>query len=671
MAQSSTSDEEILAIREHDWITANANLETSDPGVFQYSSLNSDLRPRDIRLLEILPGDLGTSVITCQLHHVPLNGPAPRYEALSYCWGESFKKRWIYLLGGSSALKPRIHVTDTLYAALWRLRDTHHPRWMWIDAICINQDDDDEKTIQVRLMRDIYAGSTRVMIWLGEQEGQSEEAMALIGTILAVAVRDRDHNIQRSLFSQPPGHPRLPEPGDPIWWAFWALLQRPWFRRAWIVQELAVSPTAFVKCGYSEVSWSQLFDAFVYVTSVAGIGHAPFADAFTDLIALSRLDEMRKSYRARDHAQLSVMEVLLSNRTAEAKFPSDHIFAFYGLLSKDEPVVMAPDYTVPSNEVYRRVAVDLMRHQGNLDLLSITSVTRPEKMVDLPSWAPDWSTRSTVTSYLWEHYVSNFEPERTPTYRATQDSVYAPEFDSAEQKLLLRGYLVDRIDKCSEVIPPSLKVGNTLTSIYNYMKHYIRYQRAFRSCESVAGIYRYPNYEASGEQRLRAYWQTLAGASDGFGMAFERVENVFYSRYLYQWLPFRVLQLLRLDIPWLVFFFGLVWAVLKFLKVSLFGWSSPIMVGDDYGLEMARALQRKVVRTAEGYIGLAPAQVDPDDLVLLCRGGRLPIVLRRKGDAWEFIGDCYIHGLMDGKRWTVLEQGEEIGGPKELDFWVG
>jgi Heterokaryon incompatibility protein (HET) len=71
-------------------------------------------------------------------------------------------------------------VTQNLYVALSYLQDQDIPRIIWVDAVCINQSDDVEKSLQLRLMAEIYAKASRVIVWLGEAYSASNEALEAI-----------------------------------------------------------------------------------------------------------------------------------------------------------------------------------------------------------------------------------------------------------------------------------------------------------------------------------------------------------------------------------------------------------------------------------------------------------------------------------------------------------
>ncbi len=137
-----------------------------DPFPFVYQPLAID----NIRLLRILPRRDEQPTIACHVFDVPLVGSETTYlyEALSYVWGSEEKPRSISIDGCDFA------VGENLYAALCSLQHAHLERIIWIDAVCINQDNLVEKGQQVQRMNEIYARARGVIVWLGEPTATSD-----------------------------------------------------------------------------------------------------------------------------------------------------------------------------------------------------------------------------------------------------------------------------------------------------------------------------------------------------------------------------------------------------------------------------------------------------------------------------------------------------------------
>lgn len=127
---------------------------------------------RDFRVLELEPAQQENEPLRCRLQNASIDDEhKPSYEALSYVWGSPDKTH------GIRSGKAIIPCTVNCHAALRALRHKSKHRLLWVDAICINQDSALEKSAQVRLMGEIYASCTRVVIWLGTTNGKSEIAL--------------------------------------------------------------------------------------------------------------------------------------------------------------------------------------------------------------------------------------------------------------------------------------------------------------------------------------------------------------------------------------------------------------------------------------------------------------------------------------------------------------
>lgn len=138
------------------------------------SPLYSPLRPgsREIRVLDVGPPDNTNDFALCgRLRVVDLNDN-PKFTALSYVWGTYSLQRHTVSCGSSS-----IEVTTNCHSALYHLRKLFNPLTIWVDSICINQKDEEEKMSQIPLMGDIYPMAESVYIWLGEGSPDSDQAM--------------------------------------------------------------------------------------------------------------------------------------------------------------------------------------------------------------------------------------------------------------------------------------------------------------------------------------------------------------------------------------------------------------------------------------------------------------------------------------------------------------
>jgi hypothetical protein len=165
-----------------------------------------------IRLLRLIPHEDENGPLQCRLEDYPLRksgGGTHLYEALSYAWGGSEKPYCISIEGRN------LPITANLYAALMHLRDRHMERIMWVDAICINQNNKEEQGHQIQYMAEIYSKASHVIVWLGEENEDSDQALEEI----------------RLAAEKAPIKPLISEPAKQ---SMVKLLRRPWFERIWV-----------------------------------------------------------------------------------------------------------------------------------------------------------------------------------------------------------------------------------------------------------------------------------------------------------------------------------------------------------------------------------------------------------------------------------------------------
>jgi hypothetical protein len=181
----------------------------------------SPLLPRrdNIRLLRLMPSTVKSADIHCELFEYSLQNPCEEthlYEALSYVWGNPEKKLPIHIHNQS------FDVTVNLHAALLRLRNHSMERILWVDAICIDQENQEEKEHQIQSMAKIYGQAHCVVVWLGEVADNSDLALEAI----RIAGGKKPTNLLDN---------------ERIKLAVLALLQRPWFRRIWVWEQTLIT----------------------------------------------------------------------------------------------------------------------------------------------------------------------------------------------------------------------------------------------------------------------------------------------------------------------------------------------------------------------------------------------------------------------------------------------
>jgi len=290
----------------------------------QPDALYRPLEESDIRLLTVIRHD--GSRAFCRLDTVPRE-EAPEYDAISYCWGEDTRTSTITCNSSEHAIR------TSLFVALKYFLDGRPPplRPLWIDAICVNQADADEKAVQVPRMGEIYKFATRTLIWLGEGTDESDEVLENINRL-----HQRLHGESARQDEQTAS--RLKEEGlmpDPD--GVRNLLLRPWFSRLWVVQEVALSGELDVLCGRVSLAWSIFSGAIEFLRS-CNLAHLYFdfdqplvvnVDA-DPMFKTMWLDITRSNLRRDGHLLLSVLLQYCEHRQCHE--PVDRIWAVIGLV---------------------------------------------------------------------------------------------------------------------------------------------------------------------------------------------------------------------------------------------------------------------------------------------------------------------------------------------------
>ena len=192
---------------------------------YHYSQLS---QPKSVRLLRLLPSK--DADLRCDLFEYSLvdsSKPSHPYEALSYVWGSEKKPKSI------TVNNQHLPITENLYTALLHLQDGPCARVIWVDAICIDQANKKEKSVQIPLMAEIYAKARQVIVWLGKAEADSDRALEEIRR-----AGENSATISSAESSQE---------------AIRQLVKRPWFERVWVLQEMAAARHVLIVCGSTEI----------------------------------------------------------------------------------------------------------------------------------------------------------------------------------------------------------------------------------------------------------------------------------------------------------------------------------------------------------------------------------------------------------------------------------
>jgi len=515
------------------------------------------------------------------------------YEALSYTWGNRYD-------AFSMILDNRpFKITENLARALKQLHEEGNHRKIWVDAVCINQQDDAERSVQVRQMKEIYERAKSVVIWLGQEFDDSGYAMKTMNSV------DRRWATRTP---QPPDRRDIPAPAidERALQAINRLLCHSWWDRVWIIQEATCANDTYLRCGGDCVEFQAA------VATVNFISHHIIQQSFQqdfkapDIRHLQRvisLDRVRCTRRLLGFDP-DLLSLLDNSRTCEASDPRDKVFALSGLATGAQREAGNPDYSISIDKAYIRFAYAIVKLDQDLDILGhcqvgvrnlrswssfkfIPSSMIPKKT--LPNWTPDWTMWQETTPFLKREMPNKDSSARV--YNASDE--YFPSVRLAEdfRTLFVRGSVVDTVSKLGEALGPELNPST------------IRLWHSWTETE-LGSIYL--NNETTHEAFLRTIVTDI------------RVVNG------------------------------------RCLRGSAAPW--PIRnKQDDTSSFISSSLlsqelhSRGIFLSKQGYMGLARYDVREGDKICLLHGGQVLFILRPVEENHVFKGECHVHGLMDGE----------------------
>ncbi|KAI0128832.1 heterokaryon incompatibility protein-domain-containing protein [Xylariales sp. AK1849] len=545
-----------------------------DPGrreirVLSLTDYNGPSNARSLDCPEVSQdGNLDGSDIRCRINPLRLDGTTP-YYALSYVWGAQEPKAPITLNGH------QIEVVPNLRNALKHLRERPElsGKNLWIDAICINQEDLQEKALQVDMMGDIYRNAEKVFIWLGEEDNDSNLAMELLSSV--------SQNKLQELFDDT-------QTKSQAWEAVRKLFERLYWRRVWVLQEVLLSRSAYVLCGDAICSWESvmmLLRRSNFVQEVV-VRSSPQRRAVLDskLLPVLLVDTIERRRRGKT----GLLDYLVLSRQRRATVAHDHIYGIMGLVNER---ILKADYTKPVREVYREVAVHILKSERSLGILSICCETQSNQH-ELPSWVPDWRLqfKEDYQSFLLSqlnYSAGMVTPETKPEI----------DLDHDDWILKVSGIFIDTVD---------------FTSSTRDLGRWPQVSEDWQCwTKNAANITK--QYGGFEEQR-EAFRKALYCQYNGETRKYDGSEQFF-------------------DIA----------------VSSSAPHPSPAQLSHptrSYG-----NAGRQLFGTRTGYMGRGLYSVRAGDIVVLLLGARVPFVLRESKTLGEYylVGECYLHGVMDGE----------------------
>ncbi|KAE8417466.1 heterokaryon incompatibility protein-domain-containing protein [Aspergillus pseudocaelatus] len=624
---------------------------------------------------------------------------SPVYAALSYCWGTELYSSWLYVLPPDVPFDRRMQwqddqwedliqqckgfrIGENLKRALLRLRREDESITLWVDAICINQNNEEEKTQQLLQMAKVYRMANYVCVWLGEADSdkRSNRAMRYIPKIMDFAFLERA------------------------------------FSRRWVVQEISLAKEASVYCGKMAVPWTEFADAVsilvAYQEKIKGLfkswregvqtlGEVQSFGANKLLQATTRLFQ-RDAKGVAQNPLKGIEYLVTSLSTFDASKPRDIVYSLVSIASDTyDPVSydagqegddnnkdykLAIDYKLDEVEVYRNFVKYCILSSGSLDI-----ICRPWAMPKigkgrLPTWIrllQDSEFGEPTEVYNGrKNGESLLGPVGSPLYKASRGIKFTDpstrttpssrkkrktEADASDARvvrqisstLLAKGFKLAKVEAVSLVNASGLIPRRSLLDIAGWAgvdenpeevpDHIWRtliadrdfdgqipptlYQRVCLWCLDIADTFHNGHFNTD---------QLLHEESDMLRAYLTRVRNVTWNRR---------------------FFRALMKAPHTDSSYSPSGQTERD--NEVSGSEEEPSFEEgKRQWTENDLFGLCPEATTLGDFICILYGCSVPVILRqstRDPKCYKVIGECYVHGKMEGEAVEDCKEEKTLG----------
>ncbi|OCL09117.1 hypothetical protein AOQ84DRAFT_431442 [Glonium stellatum] len=636
------------------------------------------LKEGEVRILIIHPAEDPKAEILVALETLSFEDLSESYEfeALSYHRGDDDathpifiqedgipQPKSLYNVHDILANCRRLYVKPNLHKALRHFRRKDMPIALWVDAICINQPDEEEKKLQVTMMAQLYTQADRVCIWLGSADagGRTDKAMLFIKEIV------KEHELDK-----------LIKPKDAASWSDLVYLMRSsWFSCRWVIQELALAKDATVHCGEKEVHWRDFADAIsLFVLHFEQIrklfqGKPEFALEYNVITELDPLgakilvDEISNTFLKNEdgtlYEPLKGLETLVSSlSTFDTSDPRDTIHALLNIAKETSPLSSVaparaksenpppkPSYSNDLLEVYTGFVKWVINEHKSLDIICRQWALPPRKEKDansnydkpvvLPSWI-QVVANSTYGKQEEGHGRKNGDsfvglPD-AKFYNASHDESAKARFgidtNKRDSSMYVKGFVVGRVTWRTDPIPDG-----------------VISQKALQKLGWIGN-------DDEVDTVPDKVWRTLVADRGPDG----RNPPSWYHR--------ACLRCLVQDTP------------NGHINTHKLLSGEPPKIIKDYLKRVQAVTWNRVVLEAssedgkETFVGIGPPGTEFEDIVCILFGCSVPCILRRceidgdKQGGYKLVGESFVYGRMDGEAVTGITADELRAKTKEF-----
>ena len=655
-----------------------------------------------IRLFQIRWGP--NNSIQGKIKRFSLKEP-PRFMAASYCCGTRQSTKPIYLrVKRPSTVYGYLVVYENLYPLLELFCDFQGfgpDSWWWVDSICIDQSSDTEKDTQVKAMHKIYAAAQNTIIWLGPQSHDSDLAIDFLREMQAQ--RRQMDDAQIAIFRQ--------QENTHKWQAVANLLARPWWKRVWTIQELLVSTQATFYCGRKNFLRRHFHPAMYSMFLCRSASYILIGNEIWD----SAWNRRRMLQYHRDKIPMRLLGTMAFLGDNEATKPQDRIFALLGLVSKEDLAwAPSPDYSLSVKDLFTQLVLNFVTAYRCLDIICFAHLFNKTAVdqswfstagtyIPIATWVPDW--RACVRARAVPLMVSQSSSTAIGNYKPLGDFHGDAVYSASGTEMADYGYssigpgtlschgvrlgvidglgaLIDRDGKCSiddqvdqstsptntrNSLPPSAPLSRISTSVQLELlrtlavslvldrkdKYFLQYAPASFLADFVASCVaasHFPHlvltdflswYEWNKHLLIRGHTlHDIFGPIDLLPSSDEPKAKAT---------AIALLQRLTNNS-------GIEYSMSEMAFNPQRREETQAIV--DFEAYLPRVhdtilkMNRRLMVTNEGHIGMAPSRAFKGDVVAILFGCSVPVVLRPRDQnttSYAFVGECYVHEYMNGE----------------------
>ncbi|KAF2973303.1 hypothetical protein GQX73_g318 [Xylaria multiplex] len=636
-------------------------------------------RPLDageIRLLILKRSPFYPSVIQAEIVHRPIY-PPPYYEAVSYRWGSSELTEEILVDGC------RFPVTTAAFSLLLARRSVWRERTLWIDALCINQEDLQEKSEQVQLMRDIYHRASRVIAYPAG-DWRLRLAGSLIYQLWSLIYQYKTEKMDWSA--------RSDEANQPRWRALADLFSNEYFNRAWIIQEIAVGQNTELYIGGTYIPWmvfagvmnwcfqpkrkhlligtdnvgsiwrtGRTFEVCtrlpvplgLFVSAILKLEVSTNMSLHTQNIAvMTSLRPEAESWIGsigRFTHMIDLENLLYITFNFRSADPRDKVFGLIGIarnIGAAGDAILTPDYSLPIEQVFQNTArvIFSLRDRPTIHMLALAGIGYSERHRTMPSWVPNLCEER-----ICYPYSNVYKTEGN--FNASGELPQSLKIDDETNSLIVKAITIDQVLDLSEfgILDWGLEERDTidLLKILPIVHSFVH--AAIDLCEKHPGSPSAPIQMA----RERLWWALIAGRVTTEGPLRIPADEVFKEAFQH-WL--RHLDHLVGARSWSHYarlIEGIPGDDLSFIADGTETTYQFSVVDACWG--------RRLAITTSGRLCVVPPLTKVGDSVIIPFGSQTPFLIRKhhahsEDAGYELVGEAWVDGVMHGEMMENVDE---------------